>query len=378
MTRVCFLSSAHPKFDKRVFKKEAVYLAAHGYNVVHICPDDVGDEIEREGVHISTYTRRTGLIGRLLNLPRLVSMARRSKADILHANELDSWIAALLAKALTGQRVVFDVHEFYPSMFAETRMPGFLSTLGRGGIRALYWLLAPRTDLIVLANRHIQTDFPDMQGRIICAENFADLNAAHRMDKMTSRSADNGRFEVIHVGLMAKERGSLEIIEAARAHLDNDTRFTLIGTITDMPNDDFRKMLSAGGLQERVRVIDWLPYDDLTEQLVASHLGIVFFQSGSETNALGLPHKLFDYMAAGLPVLVSKHARYVSEIVTEAQCGIIVDSEDPEDIARAIRDLSKDRARARALGESGRRALQEKFNWDTEFSKILKGYEGLI
>lgn len=387
MTKVLFLSSAHPKFDKRVFQKEAVWLAAKGYEVIHLCPDDRAEELDRDGVHVSTYTRRPGLIGRLRNSPRLFSAARRLRPDIIHANELDSWIVALAVKLVSKTRVVFDVHEFYPSMFAETRMPRALAPLTIGSLRLLYRLLAPRTDLIVLANRHIRRDFPDLPDRIITAENFAVLDIAARMDRMSAdRKADqktdggggaDSPFRIIHVGLMAEERGRKVIVDCARDHLDADTPFILIGTITDMPNAAFRDMISAEGLDDRIEVIDWLPYEDLTGKLVDSHLGIVFFQSGSETNAYGLPHKLFDYMAAGLPVLVSKYARYVSEIVTEAQCGIIVDSEDPAAVAREIRALAADSARARELGENGRKALQGKFNWDAEFSKISEGYERL-
>lgn len=379
MPRVCFLSSAHPKFDKRVFQKEAVWLAARGYEVVHLCPDDRAGETVKDGVNISTYVRRPGLVGRLLNLPRLFVLSRRIRPDVIHANELDSWLLALAVKLVSRTRVVFDVHEFYPSMFAETRVHRSLGPLVIGGFRLLYRLLAPRTDIIVLANRHIRKDFPDLPGRIITAENFASLDVAAGMDRMARerQQGTDGAFRIIHVGLMAKERGSTAIVECARSHLDAMTPFTLIGTITDMPNADFRRMIAAEGLDDRIEVIDWLPYDELAKRLVGSDLGIVFFQSGSETNAYGLPHKLFDYMAAGLPVLVSRYAHYVAEIVTEADCGVIVDSENPAAIASAIKALAADPARARRLGENGRKALQERFNWDFEFSKIAKAYEGL-
>ncbi|MCE0506586.1 glycosyltransferase family 4 protein [Roseivivax sp. GX 12232] len=387
MTKVLFLSSAHPKFDKRVFQKEAVWLAAEGYEVIHLCPDDNAEELDKDGVHISTYTRRPGLIGRFRNFPKLFFTARRLRPDIIHANELDSWIVALALKLVSNTRVVFDVHEFYPSMFAETRMPRVLSPLTIGSLRMLYRLLAPRTDLIVVANRHIRRDFPNLPDRIISAENFAVLDVAARMDRMsadqnadqqTEREGCTGApFRIIHVGLMAEERGSNVILACARDYLDASTPFTLVGTITNMSNTAFRDMIVDEGLDDRLEVIDWLPYEELTCKLTSSHLGIVFFQSGSETNAYGLPHKLFDYMAAGLPVLVSKYARYVSEIVTEAQCGIIIDSEDPAAVAREIRALAADPARTRQLGQNGRKALQKKFNWDSEFSKLSEGYKRL-
>lgn len=375
MTKVCFLSSAHPKFDKRVFKKEAVWLANAGYDVSHICPDETAQETTAEGVTIKTYTRRGGLVGRVLNAPRLFKLARAEKADALHANELDSWLVALAVKLFTRTRVVFDVHEFYPSMFAETRMPRALAPAAEGAFRLMYRVLGPATDLIVLANRYIRSDFPAKADNIVNVENFAVLETANIMKAKTKPPrGDTDPFRLIHVGLMAVERGSVVIPQAISKLPRGSATVHMIGNMTDMSNDAYRAKIKAEGTDAGVHVVDWLTYENLIEELVASDAGIVFFQSGSETNAYGLPHKLFDYMAAGLPVLVSTHAKYVAEIVSEADCGLIIDSEKPDEIVTAIQRLIDNPEEARRLGDNGRKALFDKFNWDGEFRKLTDFY----
>jgi len=377
MTKICFLSSAHPKFDKRVFKKEAVWLAKAGHEVIHLCPDEVVSDTEAENVRIVTYTRRGGLIGRMLAAPRLFRHLRRLKADVLHANELDSWLIALVMKLFTGTRVVFDVHEFYPSMFAETRMPRFLAPLTIWSIRLLYRLLGPYTNLIVLANRHIMRDFPEKFSHIIYVENFAALETVKQISELDATQTGDGQkeqFTLIHVGLLSTERGSIVVQDAFEKIADPAIKLELIGRLTDMPNEDYRAGLAARGLGSRVKVIDWLPYETLLEHLLDADAGFVFFQSGSETNAYGLPHKLFDYMAAGLPVLVSKYANYVAEIVTEAECGLILDSEDAEEVAAKILWLQQNPEAAIEMGRKGRDALKSRFNWDSEFRKLSDFY----
>lgn len=375
MTKICFLSSAHPKFDKRVFKKQACWLAKAGHDVTHICPDEIADEQTAEDVRIKTYTRRGGLVGRVLNAPKLFRLARREKADVLHANELDSWLIALLVKATSRSKVVFDVHEFYPSMFAETRIPKPLAPVVTGAFRLLYRVLGPATDLIVLANRHIRRDFPEKATNIINVENFGvlgDVNAAPNPPRDKTNAPE---FVLIHVGLMAEERGSAVIPDALEKMPRGSARVRMIGQMADMSNDAYRAKLVVRGLDDVIDVVDWLPFEQLKGELAAADAGFVFFQSGSETNAFGLPHKLFDYMTAGLPVLVSGFAQYVGEIVREADCGIILNSEDPDEVVAQIQALANDPVEARRLGENGKIALRDKFNWEAEIAKLNAFYD---
>jgi glycosyltransferase involved in cell wall biosynthesis len=79
--------------------------------------------------------------------------------------------------------------------------------------------------------------------------------------------------------------------------------------------------------------------------------------------------KMFEYMARGLPVVCSNFALWV-EIVGGADCGIAVDPRSPGAIADAMRTLTEDPAFARRLGENGRRAIAERYNWEAELRKL--------
>jgi glycosyltransferase involved in cell wall biosynthesis len=86
--------------------------------------------------------------------------------------------------------------------------------------------------------------------------------------------------------------------------------------------------------------------------------------------------KMFEYMARGLPVVCSNFPLWV-DIVAGAGCGIPVDPRDPQAIADAIRSLSDDPERARRLGENGRRAIAQRYNWQAELSKLEALYRKL-
>jgi glycosyltransferase involved in cell wall biosynthesis len=89
------------------------------------------------------------------------------------------------------------------------------------------------------------------------------------------------------------------------------------------------------------------------------------------------PVKLFEYMAAGLPVVASNFPLW-KEIVEGNRCGITVDPLDPKAIAQAIEYLLAHPEEARQMGENGRRAVEEKYNWEKEAEKLLALYKELV
>ena len=89
-----------------------------------------------------------------------------------------------------------------------------------------------------------------------------------------------------------------------------------------------------------------------------------------------LPIKLFEYMAAGMPVIASDFPVW-REIVDDAGCGLLVDPRDPAAIAAAVNELMADEPRMRALGESGKQAVLNKYSWAAEADKLVKLYATL-
>jgi glycosyltransferase involved in cell wall biosynthesis len=89
------------------------------------------------------------------------------------------------------------------------------------------------------------------------------------------------------------------------------------------------------------------------------------------------PIKLFEYMAAGIPVIASDFPLW-SQIIGEAGCGLLVDPHDPQAIARAMEYLLSHDAEAEAMGRRGRKAACELYNWDTQERVLLKFYSDLL
>ncbi len=88
-----------------------------------------------------------------------------------------------------------------------------------------------------------------------------------------------------------------------------------------------------------------------------------------------LPVKMFEYMAAGIPVIASDFPLW-REIVEGNECGICVDPLDEKQIAEAIQYLVDHPEEAKRMGDNGRRAIEQKYSWEMEAKKLIAMYEG--
>lgn len=181
---------------------------------------------------------------------------------------------------------------------------------------------------------------------------------------------------IVHIGLFSKVRGWPQVLEAL-AMTDDQVRLDVIGTINDGSQDEFFARLDALQLSSRVNVYDWMTFDEAFKHLLRSDVGIISFQPGIQNHVFAMPHKLFDYMAAGLSVLLPKQAIEVAPIVKDAECGLLMDPSDPRDIAASIKFLFDNPAEAKTMGENARRAISEEYNWEAEGEKLVQMYSDL-
>ncbi len=361
---VLMLSAAHPPDDIRVVRKEGAALAAAGWRVRHLAPGAAAAPAVA-GVELETYARRPGRLGRLLNIPALARRAARSGAAVLHASEPDAWVAALLAGRRTGARVVVDVHEHYPSRL-DGKLPRPLRFPARAALRLFCRAAGAAADAVVVAKDGLAADFA-APGRTVAVRNYA-LPASVE----PRRHGGGGPLRLAHAGALGRARGWPQMLEAL-ALCPGGTGLRLIGRFTDGSEGDFAARAAALGMEDRVERLPWLPHAEALARLAECDVGLVLFQPGEENHRLALPHKLFDCMLAGLPVVAPAFAEEVAAVVREAGCGVLVDSADPGAIATAVAALEQPERRA-AMGEAGRRAAFGRFGWAGEAARLVELY----
>jgi len=118
-----------------------------------------------------------------------------------------------------------------------------------------------------------------------------------------------------------------------------------------------------------------VPFDQVPRYLEESDIGVACFHSTpAESDAL--PVKMFEYMAVGLPVVVSDFA-ILRRIVEPAGCGLIVEPGpgNAQQIAAAIRRLVDDPDLRRRMGQAGVQAVKEKYSWQNEATVLIAEYD---
>ena len=374
--RVCFLSALHPPFDKRVFYKEAKTLANAGLEVIHLAPG-VPNNIIIDGVRVITYSGPKSLWQRIRQLRRLYYMAASLEADVYHCNEVDSWILGVLLRFFKRSICVFDVHEHYPEDFAEMRFTPTLQPLVRSSVRTVMHFLSLFTDRIVLAKRSLERDFPTFSAqRISLVQNFVPLG--HLPALVEKNPAElRGPLQLIHLGLINQVRGWPQMLEGLAKARNQDVKLLVLGEISNDEESLFMSEVKRLGLSNRVKYRTSLPFNDAMKEVMSADAGIILFQPGYFNHKYALPHKLFDYMGCGLPVIAPRFAVEVERIVSESQCGLLVDAADPQDFANAIDALVDDLKESRAMGQRGRLAVENFFNWEAEGRQLVSMYAEL-
>lgn len=373
--KICFLSSMHPADDKRVHHKEAVSLVKAGYDVIHICPDAKGDRM-LDGVKVVTYTGKRSIAGRLTQLSTLYRLAVDAQADAYHCNEVDSWMVGVWLKISHGKTLVFDSHEIPSHDFAETRLPRPLRPLAIVMLRGLFQVMLRFTDRIVLAKRSAALDFPHAKVPMVLVQNFTDPDMAGDIETI-SAAKDDKPITVVHLGAINRMRGWPEMLDALCQTRNTDIRLSVIGKFGDGSEDEFLAAVKSMNLSHRVDFTPWLPYNEVYAALRRADIGIILFQPVMHSFTHALPHKLFDYMLAELPVIVPDFAIEVADIVNQSGCGVTVDVTDMAAVAGALDRLADDAALRRELGIAGRKAVFETYNWTAEEKKLVDMYAEL-
>lgn len=363
---ILMLSAAHPADDMRVVRKEGAALVAAGWEVTHLCPGPGGALPAVAGVAIETVAGR----GRLSRLPALYRRAMALRPRAIHASEPDAWAVARLVGARLGCRVVLDVHEHYPSRL-DARLPAPLRPMARRVLRGVLGRLARGADAVVLAKEGLAADY---QG----APRLVEVrNHALTPEGLAPRCHGPGPLTLLHLGAIGVARGWPQMLDAL-ALCPPATRLLVIGRFTDGSEDAFRARAEALGLTPRITLAGWMPAEAALARAGAeADVNLILFQPGEENHRLALPHKLFDGMALGLPVIAPGFAEPVAAILRDTGCGLLVDVTRPQAIAEAVSALA-DPARRAAMGEAGREAATTRWGWPAEADRLVRLYRALL
>ena len=337
-----------------------------GHTVALIVADSRGDAWN-DGIQVLDVGRSKNRLGRILTSTKKVfekAMSVNADVFVLHDPELIPYGIRLKRN---GKKVVFDSHEDVPTQILGKPYLGRVTAqfLSRG-FNAYEQYACRHFNGIVAATPFISKKFSKINTKTININNYPILDEFSHQFSWTEKA-----FEVCYVGNITAMRGINELVKAC-TFLRTPTTLTLAGTFETSAlaaevarHPGWRRIKSLGQL-DRVGVCD---------VMAKSMAGLVTLHP--QANYIdALPVKMFEYMAAEIPVIASDFPLW-REIIESNKCGICVDPLDPVAIADAIDFLVTHPYEAERMGSNGRRAAMEKFNWRCESKKMLDFYDEL-
>ena len=224
-------------------------------------------------------------------------------------------------------------------------------------------------DGIVAATPAIAARFPGT--KTVTVQNFPILDPS---TSAQCHSYSERPLLAAYIGDVTRIRGIKEMV-AAMALLPESLNGRLVLAAKFSPPELENEVKQMPGW-ERVDFVGWRPIEEVAALLGQSRMGLVLFHP-VPNHMDAQPHKLFDYMGAGIPVIASDFPLW-REIIEGGGCGTVVDPLKPHEIAEAIQWLWEHPVEAEAMGSRGKQAAISHFNWNNESVKLLNLYRGLL
>ena len=361
---ICLASRGHPWNDPRIFLKEACSLAQVGYRVhMAVCGDGVPDQ-EPIAFHFVPIPR-TRLERFLCTSWRVFRKARSSRAEVLHIHEPELLLFGLLFKA-RGGIAIYDAHEDLPKqILGKEWLPAPLRRWVAWFTGKYELLTARGLDAVIAATPGIRRRF-DHLPRTIEIRNYPLVS---EFDGTAARPQRN-RNQVCYAGLLSTIRGAVEMVKAISG---TSARLALAGPFQ---SEVIRRECMATRGWNQVDELGVLDRRSVLDLLYCSTIGLCLFQP-LPNHLEAMPTKVFEYMAAGLPVIVSDFPA-LREIVEGSGAGICVNPRDSREVARTISFLLENPERMQALGRCGQKAVAERYNWASEAQALTGLYRELL
>ncbi len=378
LPRVCHVSTVHRGVEIRIIRKELASLAAAGYDahaVIAATPEEVA-EAASLGITIHPLQDRPGA-GRLSRMTHKMYAAwrlcRQVDARIFHTHDPELIPLGLLLR-LFGYRVVMDVHEDLANqILTKAWIPAALRPLVSRAARMVERIGARFLDAVVTVTPLQNPFFDDVARRIVVLYNYpllSELPAADDETGQPTHEAGRAATHVAYIGGVSRIRGINEAVEAVELA---DVKLILAGKFKTKAEREHAASLPGWN---RVEELGWVDRDGISQALERSFAGLCTLHP-TPNHVIALPIKMFEYMAAGIPSIVSDIPGW-KPYVEQHDAGVCVDPMDPKAIAQAITYLQTHPERAAEMGRNGRRAVLEHYNWDTQGKKLDELYRDIL
>ncbi|MDI6917799.1 MAG: glycosyltransferase family 4 protein [Thermoplasmatales archaeon] len=376
MKKILMLLSNPFRPDVRVYK-EAISLIENGYDVTIIAWDrgkrypkiEVVDKIKVERVQI--HSAYSNFLSFILKLPlfwlAVFTTMVKKDFDVVHCHDFDTLPIGFLIAKFRRKKLIYDAHEWYSRMISETT-PKFI--LRMVDIAEKYFV--KKTDLVITVSDPFAKIFREYGAKkIIVTMNcpFIEHPSSKSIDEIRSKINPSNKQVILYIGVLEPERNLEEIADAV---LKKKDFLFVIGGFGSLENT-----LKGKSDGENVVFMGQVNPKDVPAYIFAADILVITYDPSNPNNKLNVPNKLFEAMAAGKPVVVTKNSE-AGMIVRKKRCGIAVDYFNPDEVISAFYSLKNDKKIYAELSVNGIKASKEMYNWGIMEKRLIDAYADMM
>jgi len=350
--------------------------------------------LEKRGIrwHHLIWRNRPYLLAHLFNILegfiKILYLACRTKIRVIHARSYQAGVLALIFKGLLGIRFLFDMRGFW----ADERLDG--GALQKSSV--LYYLiksierrLVYHADHIVVLSHRARDLLPELVGRkssqlppvdvIPCCvevDRFAGVNWMDIDLRKRELGFPADALVLTYLGSTGTFYKFEEAIDFFKVWRDYRKDIRLL-IITPNPHDKVQEVLRGKKIQESDwRVIPARP-ESVPSYLATAHVGLAFFSMTFSKEASSAI-RVAEYLAAGLPLVVSDRAGDIPALVEKEGIGVVICRYSEDEYVKAVKHLETLLPKLHYYRMKCRSIAKRSFSHEMGLGKYLDIYKELI
>lgn len=317
--------------------------------------------VEAARRHPTPLARPHGF-GDLLRLEGFWGSAARILAglpwDVAQAVDLDTLPAAVWAARATDRPVLFDAHELFPDL-------DYLPEVYREAWRRLGEDFVPLADLVVTVSEPMAAVLATEFGaaRVEMVPNYPPVGSSPSGLRRHLGLPPEAPLAV-HIGAVVDNRRPERAVAAVRGLRDLHVAF--LGTARPETRAAVERLAETRGVGDRLHFVEPVPMEELVPFVAEADLSLILYSGEASRHLdLTLPNKLFDALAAGLPVVAAEGTAVADYVLTRG-VGAVFDPADPDGMGAVVHKVLEDPSFRRQAG-----ALAPEVTWERVEGRYL-------
>ena len=369
--KVCHITSAHPPFDGRIFHKQCVTLANAGFDVSLVATHTKAETVN--GVKLVPLSSSKGRFYRFfIKSFQAFFKGLRTRSAIYHLHDPELLPMAIMLK-LCGKKVIFDMHELVYHQIADKDYMGnkLIRKTAAGAYRLLERIGMRLFDKVVLAEdgylNYFEKNYPKRLPKLVFIRNYPIIGLIDAtLNQKTVLKQET--FTLVYAGSLTKIRGIKETCDAVRAS-KHPVKLILMGRWSDPA---YKEQCNIDG--EKVSYLGEFPLNQVYDIMCQADLGVSLLYP-VENYLTSLPVKAFEYMACGLPMIMSDFPYWKKTFEGVAQ---FANPYSTEEIVAIIDWACENRNELARMGDAAYQKVRKEFSWERESEKLTGMYRELV